>query len=322
MKELTVAVHNGQFHADETTAVALLKIIRNIKIVRTRDPSQLAKADIVVDVGKVYDPENFKFDHHQYSPDESPRFSDKYSIPMSSVGMVYKHFGKEILSTIIKKMEIETNEEDLDMLYDTVYRSFVQEIDAIDNGIDFQTSVPKYNIYTYLSATITKFNTMQVHNDELQFLAFTRAVDYAKTTFLVHLESLLSKHREMKSDIVTISNAMKNRYSYSDTGELLVVDVDCPNWLYCLRDFENKNKYKDDEKEVKFILYPDETGFRIRAIPGQQKFENRSTLKQINEFETLFSDNEIKDIVFVHKAGFIGGALNKQTALKMGKFSL
>jgi len=34
-------------------------------VCRTRDSGELAKCDIVVDVGGVYNPQNHRYDHHQ-----------------------------------------------------------------------------------------------------------------------------------------------------------------------------------------------------------------------------------------------------------------
>src|SRR5690554_1638978 len=48
------------------------------ELVRTRDEARLTEADVVFDVGGVYDPERLRFDHHQNS----------YTGPLSSAGMV------------------------------------------------------------------------------------------------------------------------------------------------------------------------------------------------------------------------------------------
>ncbi len=46
MEQKIVATHNGNFHADEVFAIAILKKIHSdLKIVRTRDPKLLEKAD-------------------------------------------------------------------------------------------------------------------------------------------------------------------------------------------------------------------------------------------------------------------------------------
>ena len=77
---LVVATHSGPFHADDVMAWALLKtfVDPDASLVRTRDPARIDQADIVVDVGGVYDPYTRRFDHHQAS----------YTGPLSSAGMV------------------------------------------------------------------------------------------------------------------------------------------------------------------------------------------------------------------------------------------
>lgn len=79
---LTIATHNGSFHADDVLAVALLRAFVDPKasVTRTRDPALLDQADVVVDVGAVFDPGTRRFDHHQAS----------YQGPLSSAGMVLR----------------------------------------------------------------------------------------------------------------------------------------------------------------------------------------------------------------------------------------
>ena len=48
---MIIATHNGTFHADETTACAILTyLFENSSIIRSRDPEELEKADIIIDV--------------------------------------------------------------------------------------------------------------------------------------------------------------------------------------------------------------------------------------------------------------------------------
>lgn len=76
----TVATHDGPFHADDVMAVALIRTFfdASASVVRTRDPARIDEADLVVDVGAVFDPPTGRFDHHQAS----------YEGPLSSAGMV------------------------------------------------------------------------------------------------------------------------------------------------------------------------------------------------------------------------------------------
>lgn len=57
----------------------------------------------------------------------------KIQTKLSSAGLVYAHYGHEVIAQILHKEML--NEEDLNKLYERLYKNFVQSIDAIDNGI-------------------------------------------------------------------------------------------------------------------------------------------------------------------------------------------
>lgn len=73
--------------------------------------------------------------------------------------MVYAHFGIEVISEILKKEAIIVDSKSLLNLYSFVYEGFVEEIDAIDNGIPmYSEGKPRYTINTHLSARINRLN--------------------------------------------------------------------------------------------------------------------------------------------------------------------
>ena len=101
---------------------------------RSRDPAVLATCSLVVDVGGEYDPARLRFDHHQKTFSESINSLDaskKWKTKLSSAGLVYFHFGREIISTLLES----TSQQLTEKVFDKVYENFIQEIDAIDNGI-------------------------------------------------------------------------------------------------------------------------------------------------------------------------------------------
>ena len=65
----------------------------------------------------------------------------KWEIKLSSAGLVYLHFGKDILSHCMK---VNKDDSTVDLVYAKVYETFVQEIDAIDNGVDQFDGEPRY----------------------------------------------------------------------------------------------------------------------------------------------------------------------------------
>ena len=59
--KITIVTHSLKFHADDVLAVATLLLIlekeNDVTVIRTRDPEIISRADYVVDVGGIDDPE-------------------------------------------------------------------------------------------------------------------------------------------------------------------------------------------------------------------------------------------------------------------------
>jgi uncharacterized UPF0160 family protein len=82
--------------------------------------------------------------------------SKPWKIKLSSAGLVYVHFGKEVIGEILKKYNA-YEPKLVEVLYDRVYEQFVREIDAIDNGIEIAEK-RVYDITTNLSSRVGHFN--------------------------------------------------------------------------------------------------------------------------------------------------------------------
>ena len=103
----------------------------------------------------MYEPENNKFDHHQRGFDEI--FGHGFVTKLSSAGLVYKHFGREIVANTLG---LSSSDPIVEKIYLKVYKSFVEGVDGIDNGVDmYDTDAPaKYSENTNLSARVGKLN--------------------------------------------------------------------------------------------------------------------------------------------------------------------
>lgn len=95
-------------------------------LIRTRDAEIISKADIVVDVGAIYDPATNRFDHHQRSFNETFKSSSK--VKLSSAGLVYKHFGKRVLAQLLNWPESKPK---LAIVYEKVYDDLILMFDAV-----------------------------------------------------------------------------------------------------------------------------------------------------------------------------------------------
>jgi len=158
---IRIGTHNGSFHCDEALACFMLKLLpayKDAQIVRTRSPDLLAECDIVVDVGGVYDPAKHRYDHHQrsFSGTMSNLTDGKlaFDTKLSSAGLVYLHFGRSVLDQLIP----EVSDDHKDIIYSRIYEYFMEEIDAVDNGINATEEKPKYHVTTTLGGRVRDLN--------------------------------------------------------------------------------------------------------------------------------------------------------------------
>ena len=154
-----VVTHDGIFHADEVFAVALISLLGDVDVIRTRSKAELMLAVAspivwVVDVGGVYDPDKLCFDHHQ-------------DITLASAaGLVWHHI-KDIICP---------NEEEQKIL-----QTFFDGIDMVDTNRGdihqvWSETMPLGMRHT--SQLISGFNrgTKEAESDK----AFAKAVKFAR----------------------------------------------------------------------------------------------------------------------------------------------
>lgn len=127
-----IGTHSGHFHADEALAVYMLRLLPDYahsSLVRTRDPEKLAPCHTVVDVGGVYDDAAKRYDHHQR---EFNTTFPAHGTKLSSAGLVYMHYGKDIISHCTG---LPLDSPDCGLLYQKLYDDFIEAFDANDNGV-------------------------------------------------------------------------------------------------------------------------------------------------------------------------------------------
>eukprot|EP00057_Strongylocentrotus_purpuratus_P025906 XP_011680380.1 PREDICTED: UPF0160 protein MYG1, mitochondrial [Strongylocentrotus purpuratus] len=304
-----IGTHNGTFHCDETLACYMLQRLpqyKDAEIVRTRDPAVLETCDIVVDVGGVFDPKRHRYDHHQRTfKDTMNSLSAEmpWTIKLSSAGLVYFHFGKEV---IWRTLDLSPDDPDVTSVYNKVYDNFMQEVDAIDNGVDQTDEKPRYVVSTNLSARVGHLNPKW--NDEVQ--------DY---------ESGFKRPRVVyPARRCWSKTALQERFNVDACGEIITFPQGgCP-WKEHLFELE---KILDLELPIKYVLYPDNSGaWRIQCVPiNRHSFDNRLSLPEkwrgVRD-EALSELSGIYGCIFVHASGFIGGNKSKEGALQMARKSL
>ncbi|KAK1565544.1 hypothetical protein Q3G72_029295 [Acer saccharum] len=319
-----VGTHNGSFHCDEALGCFMIRLtdkFSNAQIIRTRDSKVLDELDAVLDVGGVYDPSNDRYDHHQKGFEEI--FGHGFSTKLSSAGLVYKHFGKEIIA---KELQVDEGHPDVLRLFVAVYRSFMEAIDAVDNGINqFDTDKPpRYVNSTHLSSRVGKLNLDWIEPDqsaEKENEAFQRAMALAGSEFLDTLKFYARSWLPARSIVI---ECLAARYDIDTSGEIMLLTRFCP-WKLHLFELEEEMKI---EPSIKYVLYQDDRGkqWRVQAVAvSPDRFESRKALpaqwRGLRDDE-LSKESGIPGCVFVHMSGFIGGNQTYEGALAMARAAL
>lgn len=318
LKLTTIGTHDGSFHCDEALACGMLKLLPTYAdsvIVRSRNPTILGECDIVVDVGAVYSQAENRFDHHQRGFTEV--LGEGYNTKLSSAGLVYKHFGKDILREILPSSSPDL----IDVCYKRLYENFIEHIDAIDNGISVCDGSPRYMVSTTLSSRVGHLNPAwnEPTTTELYSERFVQAMVMTCSEFVAAAQRISDIWWPARS---IVRAAIDERFSSHPSGSIIVFTQYCP-WKDHLHELEQELGIDP----IIYALYPDAGGsWRIQAVPVEsESFSSRKQLPVdwcgLRDAE-LSAKTGIEGGIFIHANGFIGAHQTKEGAMAMAVAAL
>jgi uncharacterized UPF0160 family protein len=287
MNDITIATHNGNFHADDVFSVAALKsLYPSCKLIRTRNLELIGKADIVLDVGGEYDPDAGRFDHHQ----RGGAGERENGIPYSSFGLIWQKYGLEICQG---KQEVANS----------VDAGLVSTIDAIDCG-----HVEGVSKGISLSQTISMFNPTWQEDGDFDS-CFDEAVKFASR--------VLTRFIASANGGISAKEIVAKAIADAEDPRVIVLEKYTP-W---------KRTVHALSEEALFIIFPSPSGqWRIQAVavePGS--FEDRKSLPKAwagLSDEALKAVTGIDDAMFCHNGLFIAGAESFKSVMKMASIAL
>ncbi|KAF9481405.1 metal-dependent protein hydrolase [Pholiota conissans] len=323
----TIGTHNGTFHCDEALAVFLLRqtaTYRDAALKRSRDPAVLDSCDIVVDVGAVYDEAKQRFDHHQRGFTEV--FGHGFQTKLSSAGLIYKHFGQEVISN---KTQLPVTDPKVEVLWLKLYREFIEAIDGIDNGVSQYPSdlKPKYRSRTDLSSRVGSLNPWWNQSTDAHIVdaQFEKASQLTGEELLGKLDYYANAWLPARD--LLIGSVASSKASVDASGKIILFEQFLP-WKEHLFELEADANSGVEANQAIYIVYPDETGgnWRIQAVPvSPESFESRKALPEawrgLRDGE-LSKASGIDGGIFIHASGFIGGNKTKEGALKIAQAAL
>jgi len=287
MTDLTIATHNGNFHADDVFSVAALKTLYpSAALVRTRDLEVIGKADIVLDVGGVYDAEAGRFDHHQ----RGGAGERENGIPYSSFGLIWKQYGLELCAG---------NQE----VADSVDKNLVSTIDAIDCGY-----VKGVATGISLSQTISMFNPTWQEDTHFDS-CFDEAVAFASR--------VLTRFIASANGGISAKEIVAKAIEKAEDPRVIVLEQYTP-W---------KTTVHTLSKEALYVVYPSGSGpWRIQTVPVELgSFEDRKSLPTpwagLSD-KALQEVTGLDDAMFCHNGLFIGGCDSFESTMKMAAMAV
>lgn len=287
MTDITIATHNGNFHADDIFSIAALKrIFPALKLIRTRDLELIAKADLAIDVGGEYDVDAGRFDHHQ----RGGAGERENGIPYSSFGLIWQKYGLEICDGNQK-------------VANAVDAGLVSTIDAVDCG-----HVEGVSEGISLSQTLSMFNP--TWQEESDFDAcFDEAVEFASL--------LLTRFIAAANGGISAKAIVAKAIDNAEDPRVIVLEKYTP-W---------KKTVHALSEEALFMIYPSQTGqWRIQTVPVEPgSFENKKSLPKqwagLSD-KALKEITGIDDAMFCHNGLFIAGAESFDSTMKMALIAL
>lgn len=286
---MRIVTHNGYFHTDDLLAVATLLIkYPEAEVIRSRDEDIINSADIVVDVGRVYDPLKQRFDHHQ----KEGAGVRESGIPYASLGLVWKEFGEE-LSGGQREAQV-------------VDDKLVAPIDASDNGISIVTS---------LFSGITPYSVedfLDMYNDGADSL---EDFDSRFSVALPYATQILKGEINRAKSLVSDWDEVQTIYDKSDDKNIIVLPLN-KHWKRVLI-----------PTEAKFVVLPRPDGqWSARAIPvvvGDYKTkvpfpESWGGLSA----EQLAEVSGVVDATFCHRDRWLANAKTREGAINLAKKAL
>ena len=282
--------HSGAFHADDVFAIAALSMLHpDYEILRSRDPEIWAKCDYLVDVGGYYNHKEKVYDHHFK---DGPAYDD--GLKMSSIGLVWSHFGTEICGSAF--------------VADRVCKRLIRQFDAIDNGVTLTQHTEEFTDVREisLSGAISMMNPQDHSKTDQAF-----ETEVARARLLLENVITRAKHWiDSRDDLkIAFQKAVNNQHAY------IVLPEDC-KWV------EHLFNCKGNES-ILYAIFPNGDKWYARTVPSAPgEFSNRKDFPKSwaglsnDEFSNV---TQIPDGIFCHHKLFICATGSFESTLKIVK---
>jgi uncharacterized UPF0160 family protein len=295
-KKDILITHSGSFHSDDVFAAATLHLYykknkKHYKLVRTTDQNLIEQADIVFDIGGIYNEETNRFDHHQ----KGGAGERENGIPYAAFGLVWKKYGPPLCGSEDTAIEIDKN--------------LVQAIDAADNGVAISNNLREDISPVFVQNLLQSFNLTHMEDTRLSDHRFDDAMHIAS----LYLERVIHQTKVQSE----INLKIRDLYEQQEDKEILVID-----------DFFGRvaiSRAVEDLQDLLYFVYPSKRsgGWDVCATRKEKgSFESKKPFPESwrgLRDEDLERETGISGAIFCHNSGFLCATKTKEGALELAK---
>ncbi|WP_338333550.1 MYG1 family protein [Acetobacter sp. LMG 32666] len=315
----TALTHSGNFHVDETLGYVVLhyalapmgdlraRILEGasddcLKFSRSRKPEDIQAADIVFDVGGIYDPSCGRYDHHMKN---KPLRED--GTPYSAAGLLWKDYGKAAVRNLVRT---QVDDATINAIWQSIDKSLVVPIDQDDNGV---AKMGKLSLADIVSACSPPWDTAELHGPEEAKRRETLGFANAATAVASHLVNTVDRVRAS----LKATDRVLAAYKQAEDKRILLMETGMPT----------EKVIFEHDLPVVYVVSPTGSGqWNVKAVPPERgAFGQRISLPEawggLNG-QDLAAASGVADAVFAHPARFICGAGSREGALAMARRAL
>lgn len=308
---LTLATHSGKFHCDEVFAYVVLRQALALaapgadhNFVRTRKAELIEAADIVWDVGGVFDQAASRFDHHQ----RGAPLRDDGITPFSSAGLIWQVYGERAVAALLQPSGSAAFAGAIAAELDA---GMVKRIDELDNGISAEGPVVRdsLGLARLVEDCNPTWDDAASNGPTAGDDAFQEAASLVEGVLRRRVEGMRARHEAESIILAAHGKAVDPR--------VLVLERGMP-W---------KNVVFHHDLPVLFTISPASNGnWMIDTVPPEPgSFAQRLPLPEnwagLQNAE-LAAESGVADAVFVHLRRFVGAAKTREGALEMARLAL
>ncbi|GBQ29795.1 MYG1 family protein [Gluconacetobacter sacchari] len=311
--------HSGNFHADETLGYVILHYALaphgdlrgrvlgegpgdRLTFTRSRVPGRIQAADIVFDVGGVYDPAAGRYDHHMKN---KPLRED--GTPYSAAGLLWKDYGRAAIGNMLAEP---VDDAMAAAIWQAVDKALILPVDQDDNGV---AKMGRLSLAEIVSTCGAAWDTAELHGGEEA--ARREMAGFADAAGIVarYLAGVVDRARAS----LKAADRVLGAFARAEDKRILVLETGMP---------AEKVIFERDLPVV-YVVSPAGGGqWNVKAVPpARGEFGQRVPLPEGwggLEGRALAEISGVGDAVFAHPARFICGAGSREGALAMARRAL